>query len=420
MVDPGTLLAKNPYTHVNTTQAIMNSSVLLTELVVVREWFHETAPRVQHPETTTGYWKFMKHILCRLYAQTQESIIEGLVKELNPDAMNRKSEKILAQALYSFVRAGRLDEAVELCRKHINRGVLQVSAVPYFFSSELLQTSNGMTMESTCDIKPKDAKGWQGNPCRRLTCTRAALNMCYSNLLDAEHILYAALALCSQTSCRPWEDHLWVQIKHALTTSQEENAVEEEDYFPCADRQSVPPHPTSQLAIILDWTSSLLLQLDARMETSILNYQSTIRPPSTAHHRANCRRKAKSRSQSNTPPVLLCSHRIHQDEPRTPLSGENMSQPELELELDLESLGLEDQEIPPDKLTKLEKIGSGGFKDVFIGKFKGRWVATVEFRDQLNSMDIKELKLLGSFDHPNIVRFISIPSSTNGGKCMDK
>jgi hypothetical protein len=94
--------------------------------------------------------------------------------------------------------------------------------------------------------------------------------------------------------------------------------------------------------------------------------------------------------------------------------------------LDLESLGLEDREIPPDKLTKLEKIGSGGFKDVFIGKFKGRRVAIAEFRDQLNSsmssllsmrisrcehafvVDIKELKLLGGFDHPNIVRFVSI------------
>lgn len=27
-------------------------------------------------------------------------------------------------------------------------------------------------------------------------------------------------------------------------------------------------------------------------------------------------------------------------------------------------------------------------------------------------MDIKELKLLGGFDHPNIVRFVSIPVET--------
>lgn len=60
-------------------------------------------------------------------------------------------------------------------------------------------------------------------------------------------------------------------------------------------------------------------------------------------------------------------------------------EPEPELELDLESLGLEDREIPPEKLQKLEKIGSGGFKDVFIGKFKGRKIAISEFRGQLSS-----------------------------------
>lgn len=60
-------------------------------------------------------------------------------------------------------------------------------------------------------------------------------------------------------------------------------------------------------------------------------------------------------------------------------------EPEPELELDLESLGLEDREIPPEKLQKLEKIGSGGFKDVFIGKFKGRKIAISEFRGQLSA-----------------------------------
>lgn len=73
------------------------------------------------------------------------------------------------------------------------------------------------------------------------------------------------------------------------------------------------------------------------------------------------------------------------DEPRTPpLSTRARERDgEGELELDLESLGLDDREIPPEKLTKLEKIGSGGFKDVFIGRFKGRRVAIAEFRGQL-------------------------------------
>ncbi|KAH9846082.1 hypothetical protein C2E23DRAFT_789657 [Lenzites betulinus] len=145
----------------------------------------------------------------------------------------------------------------------------------------------------------------------------------------------------------------------------------------------------------------------------------TARPPSTA--RVPRRRKTRSTSGSGgrssaTPPVLLRAHHVHLDEPRTPpLSGRQRERDgEGELELDLESLGLDDREIPPEKLLKLEKIGSGGFKDVFIGKFKGRRVAIAEFRGQLSAMDIKELKLLGDFDHPNIVRFlgVSIPENT--------
>lgn len=115
------------------------------------------------------------------------------------------------------------------------------------------------------------------------------------------------------------------------------------------------------------------------------------------------------------------SHRIHEDEPVTPPLSKDKKD-DGELELDLETLGLEDREIPPDRLTKLEKIGSGGFKDVYIGKFRGRKVAISEFRDQLSpskhvnrasrntaqilSVDIKELKLLAEFKHPNIVRFV--------------
>ena len=77
------------------------------------------------------------------------------------------------------------------------------------------------------------------------------------------------------------------------------------------------------------------------------------------------------------------SDRIHEDEPVTPPLSKDKKD-DGDLELDLELLGLEDREIPPDKLTKLEKIGSGGFKDVYIGKFRGRKVAISEFRDQLS------------------------------------
>ena len=124
----------------------MHASPLLTELVVVREWLHETASSPQHPEATTGYWKFTKHNVMQAL-RTGQGTREGLVAEFDPDAVNKgdgKSlaaddavseqrasgwglgtefvlgkafEKTLTQSLYSFVRAGRLDEAVQLCRK---------------------------------------------------------------------------------------------------------------------------------------------------------------------------------------------------------------------------------------------------------------------------------------------------------------
>ncbi|KAE8267162.1 hypothetical protein A4X09_0g5181 [Tilletia walkeri] len=81
--------------------------------------------------------------------------------------------------------------------------------------------------------------------------------------------------------------------------------------------------------------------------------------------------------------------------------------------LDLEGLNLTDKEIHPSKLEKLEKIGSGGFKDVYVGKYqisktRVNKVAIADIRDQLTEMDIKELSLLRDLKHENIVRFIGV------------
>jgi hypothetical protein len=109
----------------------------------------------------------------------------------------------------------------------------------------------------------------------------------------------------------------------------------------------------------------------------------TVRPPSTGKRR---RKKQSDRAVPSTP-VLLRSHKVHLDEPLTPVPGTSKEKESEELELDLESLGLEDREIPPEKIQKLEKIGSGGFKDVFIGKFKGRRIAISEFRGTLSASE---------------------------------
>lgn len=93
--------------------------------------------------------------------------------------------------------------------------------------------------------------------------------------------------------------------------------------------------------------------------------------------------------------------------------------------LDLESLDLVDKEIAPHRLEKGDKIGSGGFKDVYVGKYQitpsqKRRVAISEIRDQLTEMDIKEIKLLRDLRHENIVRFIgiSIPQEPRNVPCM--
>lgn len=72
----------------------MNPSPLLSELVVVREWLHETAPPPQHTEVTTGYWKFTRHSV--MQALRTGSGRDGLVKEMDPDAVNREEGRTLA------------------------------------------------------------------------------------------------------------------------------------------------------------------------------------------------------------------------------------------------------------------------------------------------------------------------------------
>lgn len=154
----------------------------------------------------------------------------------------------------------------------------------------------------------------------------------------------------------------------------------------CEHREIEPSGTKPQLAeALLQWRDRHCSETASSPSSA-----GTARPPSTSRPR-NIRRRTRSYDQEKTPPVLLRSDRVHQDEPRTPPLTEDNREAEPELELDLESLGLEEREIPPEKLTKLEKIGSGGFKDVFIGKFKGRRVAIAEFRGQLSTSEYNAL-----------------------------
>lgn len=93
-VTAGELLSENPYTPTSTVaQAILNANPLLSELIVVREWLHDTASSPQNPEATTGYRKFTKHSVMKSLRSGQRN---GLVKEMDPDAVNREPGSSLA------------------------------------------------------------------------------------------------------------------------------------------------------------------------------------------------------------------------------------------------------------------------------------------------------------------------------------
>ncbi|KAF5319206.1 hypothetical protein D9619_008447 [Psilocybe cf. subviscida] len=218
------LLLENPYTPTSTlAQAIMNASPLLAELIVVREWLQEAAPTPALPEVTNGYWKFTKHTVMQ-NLRTGHGPREGLVSEMDPDAVNRGDgaalvaddatyEKMLLQALYGYVRAGRLEDAVEVCRRAHQPWRAASLRGSLLFRWKALSTVN--LDDEDDDPEPQ---AWSGNRRRKLwkaACVQAALS---SRLSDQERLLYASIVPTPQTvslvkaACRTWEDHLWADI----------------------------------------------------------------------------------------------------------------------------------------------------------------------------------------------------------------
>ncbi|KIM43977.1 hypothetical protein M413DRAFT_68391 [Hebeloma cylindrosporum] len=218
------LLVENPYTPTSTlVQAIMDSSPVLTELIVVREWLQETAPAPSPPEANTGYWKFTKHTIMQSL-RTGHAQRDGMVTEMDPDAVNRGNgaalaaddtsyEKTLLQALYGYIRAGRLEDAVEVCRR-----AHQPWRAASLRGSLLFQWRALSTARETTDEDDLEPEVWSGNRNRQLwkqTCIRAALS---PSLSDQERLLYASIVPSPQTTsvlksaCRTWEDHLWADI----------------------------------------------------------------------------------------------------------------------------------------------------------------------------------------------------------------
>jgi len=71
----------------------MAASRTLSELVVVREWLHDTAPPPPRPDASTGYWRFTKHRVTQgRWTGNTGRAAENVVREMDPDAVVREAE----------------------------------------------------------------------------------------------------------------------------------------------------------------------------------------------------------------------------------------------------------------------------------------------------------------------------------------
>ncbi|KAF8492248.1 nuclear pore protein 84/107 [Gautieria morchelliformis] len=222
------LLHENPYaTPMSLANHIIHHSPILSELIITREWLQDTAPPPQIIETATTYWNFTKLSLMHARRSGIASTQAKLVKELDPDVVNRESgavlaaedaayEKALAHSLYTYIRAGQGEQAMELCRSA--RRPWRAAALQGYKLFDWTALSRNFNLEDDAMEQDPNVQV-SGNKRRRLwkaSCTLAALN---NKLSVSDRLLHAALAPSPQTlgvltkeGCKTWEDHLWARI----------------------------------------------------------------------------------------------------------------------------------------------------------------------------------------------------------------
>ncbi|KAJ1922165.1 Nucleoporin nup84 [Mycoemilia scoparia] len=215
-------------------QALYRNNKSFREYVIVRDWLQEIIEGFHPVETRKGYW-FYTHKSVKdnsktpattkqskmgsLFASTPEAKLDNgeLIANLDPDAPTRQKKAIalndleweqsFIRTLYEYVRRGKMDDAMNLCRECDQpwraaslRGNL------CFFDPKL---------ERPKDIPVDDLDSDQmchGNINRKLwkvTCAALATD---SRVDQYERALYSALSgrLDDLISvCETWEDFLW-------------------------------------------------------------------------------------------------------------------------------------------------------------------------------------------------------------------
>jgi nuclear pore complex protein Nup107 len=181
------MLKANPYTP---TAALYRSwlahSPRLAELSEVQKWLESTYRPPEPPLLTKEYWKFTRMDLKQKKRQGQTTRT-GYVRTLDPDATNRtgdsgvlnaddaEEEKALINALFHYVRAGRIEEAAAICEKAARPWRAAFLQGVYHLHWPGLEALN----EPPTELKVDEAR-WTGNRrwlLWRQTCGRAALSV---------------------------------------------------------------------------------------------------------------------------------------------------------------------------------------------------------------------------------------------------
>jgi len=163
----------------------LSHSPRLAELCEVQKWLESTCRPPEAPLLTKEYWKFTLMDLKQKKRQGQTART-GYVRTMDPDATNRtadsgmlnaddgEEEKVLVNALFHYVRAGRMEEAAAICEKAARPWRAAVLRGSYHFDWPGLEALD----EPTSD-RIKEAF-WSGNRrwlLWRQSCGRAALSV---------------------------------------------------------------------------------------------------------------------------------------------------------------------------------------------------------------------------------------------------
>ncbi|KAG9025328.1 Nucleoporin nup84 [Tulasnella sp. JGI-2019a] len=237
------LLQKNPYTPTSTLAGlVIQASRQLSELQVIDGWLQSTAPAPTNIEAGPGYRSNTKtHLLQEMRQGSKRRVTSE--DWIDPDATNRGPgarihpedtayEKQISYAILSFLRAGRLPEALQLC---INRHQPWLAAIMSGANtfSYMAVTSREARSEGGLESMQEDGDNARWSGCRRRklwrdACIRATAPTKHSiglqkpGLPTATRAVIAALAPSPQSLpallplLRTWEDHLWARVEMLL------------------------------------------------------------------------------------------------------------------------------------------------------------------------------------------------------------